>query len=201
MTRRARRCGSHVRASLALAFPSAVLMAVVTLSGCVPDRSTEAATSATREEVYVVRARPTGPERPVTSFCNGANFPATYPVTRERSYEYLSTTSRSVDGLLVNAAVQIVGGFRGCYSARIDGKTFSYGKGTVAGIPFTIRGDCTFAPDRSPRPDVTPYTCDYVHSELPSGYVGGQSLWNGMFTTDESYLATTIATIRLWRTP
>jgi len=152
-----------------------------------------------REDVYVVRARPTGPDAAVTSLCAAAKFPASHPVQRERPYEYLSTSTSAKDGRLIDGAVRPLGNFRGCYSARIDDKTYSYGKGSIAGIPFTIRGSCTFAHERDPAPDVTSYACDYTLSELPSEYVGGHSLWNGVATEQNGYLTTTIATIRLWR--
>jgi hypothetical protein len=157
------------------------------------------ATRSAREDVYIVRARPAGPEAPVTSFCAVANFPASHPIRHERPYELFSTTTSEKDGRLIDGAVRPLGNFRGCYSARIDGKNYSYGKGTIAGIPFTIRGSCTAAPERDPAPGVTSYACDYALSDLPPDYVGGQSLWNGVATEQDGYLTTTIATIRLWR--
>ena len=94
------------------------------------------------EDVYVVRARPSGPEVPVTTYCAAANFPASHPVQRERPYEFFSTSTNAKDGKLLDGAIQPLGGFRGCYSARIDGMTYSYGRGTLNGIPFTVRGSC-----------------------------------------------------------
>jgi hypothetical protein len=178
------------------------LAALVGLSAVtVSAQATSKATVDAREEVYVVRARPTGPEAPVTSFCADANLPASHPVQRERPYEYLSISTDATNGKLIDDAVRPLGNFRGCYSARIDGRTFSYGKGTLAGIPFTIRGSCTFTPERDPAPGVTSYACNYVLSGLSPEYVGGQSLWNGVATDQEGYLTTTIATLRLWRAP
>ena len=173
-----------------------LLAETVSLAQGAPKKS---AAASPREDVYVVRARPTGPEAAVTPFCAAANFPASHPVQRERPYEYLSTSTRAKDGKLIDGAVRPLGNFRGCYSARIDGKTYSYGKGTIAGIPFTIRGSCTFAGERDPAPGVTSYACDYTLSDLPPEYVGGHSLWNGVATDQDGYLTTTIATIRLWR--
>ena len=153
------------------------------------------------EEVYVVRARPIGPEASVTAYCDGARFPASHPVTRERPYEFFSTSTNAKDGKVTNAEVQRLGQFRGCYSARIDERVYSYGKGTINGISFTIRGSCTFAKERDPAPGVTSYACDYVLSDLPREYVRGHSLWNGIATEEQGYLTTTIAAIRLWRKP
>ena len=77
-------------------------------------RSTAQSVSTRREQVYVVRALPAGPATPATSYCDAANFPSTHPVVRERIYEYFPTRSEAVDGQLSNAAVQKVGGHRGC---------------------------------------------------------------------------------------
>lgn len=181
---------------------STLLVAFMGLAGATiagDQGTTKNAAPRALEDVYVVRARPTGPQAPVTSYCDAARFPESHPVQQERPYEILSTNTNAMDGKVTNAAVQRLGQLRGCYSARIDGKNYSYGKGTLAGIPFMFRGSCTVAPARDPAPDVTSYACDYTLSELPPGYVGGHSLWNGITTEQDGYLTTTIATIRLWR--
>ena len=151
------------------------------------------------EDVYVVRARFSSPNLPVTSFCDAAEFPADYPVERERHYEYWSTSTQQDDGLLVNASVQLLGGHHGCYSVNTNERIYSYMTGTVVGIPFTARGTCVFNPERAPEPGVRPYTCNYAMSGLPEGYVGGQSTWNGVTTDNPGYLTTTIGGIRLWK--
>jgi hypothetical protein len=162
-----------------------------------PARSTQRSV----EDVYVARARFSSPNLPVTSFCDAAQFPAGYPVERERHYEYWSTTGRSTDGLVANGEVRRLGGHHGCYSVNKDGLIYSYMTGTFAGLPFTARGTCVFNPERAPAPAVTPYTCNYALSDLPTGYVGGQATWNGITTNDPGYLTTTIGTIRLWKRP
>jgi len=153
------------------------------------------------EDVYVVRARFSSPNLPVTSFCDAAKFPIDYPVERERYYEYWSTVTHQQDGLLLNGNVQAVGGHHGCYSINRNGMIYSYMTGTVAGIPFTARGTCVFNPERAPQTGVSPYTCNYAMSDLPDGYVGGQSTWNGVTTDVPGYLTTTIGSVRLWRRP
>jgi hypothetical protein len=169
------------------------------------DRTTEAnrntttgRAQSTLEDIYVVRARPSTENLPVTAFCDDAHFPETHPPERERSYEYFSVETRSADGLIVNPAAQAIGGHRGCYSRTADGRLYTYGKGTFGGVTFTIRGTCLFAPERSPQPEVAPYTCDYAHTDM-AGYIGGQSLWNGVTTDRDGYITTTIGTIRLWK--
>jgi len=151
------------------------------------------------EDVYVVRARFSSPNLPVTSFCDAAKFPTDYPVERERYYEYWSTATQHDDGLLLNGNIQHVGGHRGCYSVNKNGMIYSYMTGTFAGIPFTARGTCVFNPERAPQPGVGPYTCNYAMSDLPNGYIGGQSTWNGVTTDIPGYLTTTIGSIRLWK--
>jgi hypothetical protein len=153
------------------------------------------------EDVYVVLARFSSPNLPVTSFCDAARFPADYPVERERHYEYWSTTTQQDDGLLVNANVQHLGGHHGCYSVNKNGMIYSYMTGTVVGVPFTARGTCVFNPERAPEPGVSPYTCNYAMSDLPEAYIGGQSTWNGVTTDISGYLTTTIGSIRLWKRP
>jgi hypothetical protein len=151
------------------------------------------------EDVYVARARFSSPNLPVTSFCDAAHFPRDYPVERERYYEYWSTTGRPTDGLVTAGSVQRVGGHHGCYSVNKNRTIYSYMTGTFAGIPFAARGTCVFNPERAPKPDVSPYTCNYSFSDLPQDYVGGQATWNGVTTGDPGYLTTTIGTIRLWK--
>ena len=148
-----------------------------------------------------MRARPSSPNMPVTSFCDAAHFPADYPAERERSYEYFSTTTQENDGLLTNAAVNPVGMHYGCYSVNKNGMIYSYMTGMLAGIPFIARGTCVFNPERAPQTGVTPYTCSYAMSDLPESYVGGQSTWNGVTTEIPGYFTTTIGSVRLWRRP
>ena len=152
------------------------------------------------EDVYVVRSRFSSLDLPVTPFCDAAQFPADYPVERERHYDYWST-GQSKEGLLVDANVQRLGGHHGCYSVNKNRMIYSYMTGTLAGITFTARGSCIFNPDRAPQLGVRPYTCNYVMSDLAAGYVGGQSTWNGVTTDIPGYLTTTIGSIRLWRGP
>jgi len=161
-----------------------------------PERATQRANV---EEVYVARARFSSPNLPVTSFCDPAQFPADYPVERERNYAYWSMSARSTDGVVVDENVQRLGGHHGCYSVNKNGMIYAYMTGTFVGIPFTARGTCVFNPERAPYPGVSPYTCSYAFSDLPSGYVGGQVTWNGATTDEPGYLTTTIGTIRLWK--
>jgi hypothetical protein len=77
--------------------------------------------------------------------------------------------------------------------------------GTFAGVSFTARGYCVFDPERAPElpgsaEGTLPYMCNYEISDLPDGYIGGQSTWNGITTDLHGYLTTTIGTVRLWKT-
>ena len=162
---------------------------------------TRPASRATLEDVYVARAVFSTPNLPVTSFCDAAKFPSDYPVERERHYEYWSTVTQQQDGLLVNAKARRLGEHHGCYSVNKNGLIYSYMTGTFAGIRFTARGTCTFNLERAPQSGVSPYSCNYAMSDLPEGYVGGQSTWNGVTTDISEYLTTTVGAIRLWRRP
>jgi len=156
------------------------------------------------EDVYVARSTFTSENLPVTSFCDPANFPADYPVARERYYGYWSTETRRSDGMVVKIDAEPLGQHHGCYSTNKDNKIYSYMTGTFVGIPFTARGYCVFNPERAPEPPASaagtlPYMCNYGISDLPEGYIGGQSTWNGMTTDFHDYLTTTIGTVRLWK--
>jgi hypothetical protein len=168
--------------------------------GSAPAKVSDAqSTQSPFEIVYVVRSRFSSPNLPVTSFCDAAQFPSDYPVERERHYKYWSTNARSTDGAVVDGAVQRLGEHHGCYSVNKNEMIYCYMTGTFADMPFTARGTCVFNPERAPEPGVTPYTCNYAMSDLPNGYVGGQSTWNGVTTDDPGYLTTTIGTVRLWK--
>jgi hypothetical protein len=156
------------------------------------------------EDVYVTHATFTSENLPVTSFCDPANFPTDYPVARERYYGYWSIETRRSDGMVVKTDAEPVGGHHGCYSINKDNKIYSYMTGTFAGVPFTARGYCVFNPDRAPEPPASaagtlPYMCNYGMSDLPEGYVRGQSTWNGITTDLNGYLTTTMGTVRLWK--
>jgi hypothetical protein len=174
------------------------LLAFAFLVGAVTSRLL--ADESEREDVYVIRSRPSSGNLPVTAFCDAAQFPATHPVEREREFEYFSVDSETSTGKVRNASVAKIGGHRACYSRTVDDKLYTYGKGTIAGIPFTFSGTCMFTSNRAPQQGAMPYSCDYTHRDMP-GYIGGQSLWNGIGGVQDSYLTTTIATIRFWKRP
>ena len=102
---------------------------------------------------------------------------------------------------MVNAKARRLGEHHGCYSVNKNGLIYSYMTGTFAGIRFTARGTCTFDLERAPQSGVSPYTCNYAMSDLSDGYVGGQSMWNGVTTDISGYLTTTVGAIRLRRRP
>ena len=131
-------------------------------------------------------------------------FPPTIRLPGERYYGYWSTETRRSDGMVVKIDADPLGQHHGCYSINKDNKIYSYMTGTFVGIPFTARGYCVFNPERAPEPPASaagtlPYMCNYGISDLPEGYIGGQSTWNGMTTDFHDYLTTTIGTVRLWK--
>src|SRR5262245_12967531 len=70
------------------------------------------------EDVFVARSNFTSENLPVTSFCDPANFPADYPVARERYYGYWSTETRRSDGMVVKIDGESLGQHHGCYSVN-----------------------------------------------------------------------------------
>jgi hypothetical protein len=160
------------------------------------------------EDVYVARSTRISTAIPPTAVCNKAPFKA----VREGYFTWSSVETRPEDGRVSNPAAKTIGDLRGCFGARETQGSSSvitynaYTEGTIAGIPFKGIGSCQNQAN-FPETGISHIKCFQALSGLPSEYVGGVLLNNGIMSQNEKgdvssppgYLQSGIATFRLWK--
>jgi len=152
------------------------------------------------EQIYVARSTHTSTTVPATAFCDKAPFKA----VREAYGTWSSVETRPEDGRLSNPAVKTIGNIRACFGS--SGTRDAYSEGTIAGVPFKGIGSCQIRAN-FPETGISQGWCFQMLSGLPSEYVGGMILNNGIASQNENgdvssppgYLQSGIATFRLWR--
>ena len=152
----------------------------------------------------MARSTHTSTTVPATAFCNKAPFKA----AREAYFTWSSVETRPEDGHLSNPAAKTIGDIKGCLesSATQESSYGAYTEGTIAGVPFKGIGTCQRQANY-PEIGISHVRCFQALSGLPSEYVGGVMLNNGIVSQNESgdvssppgYLQSGIATFRLWR--
>ena len=160
------------------------------------------------EEIYVARSLREARGQP-TAFCapGRTGFGA---ASVEDRYSFWSVAVRGVDARITDARVQQVGDLRACFGPlEGGGGSFFYAEGTLAGVPFTGRGDCRGSPARSPREGIGITRCYMDLDRLPDDYASGRLTTNtinsraalGDPSDPPGFTQPSIATVRLWRRP
>jgi hypothetical protein len=152
------------------------------------------------EQVYVARSTHTSTTVPATAFCDKAPFKA----VREAYGTWSSVETRPEDGRLSNPAVKVIGDIRACFGS--GGTRDAYSEGSIAGVPFKGIGSCQIRANFL-ETGISQGWCFQTLSGLPSEYVGGMILNNGIASQNENgdlssppgYLQSGIATFRLWK--
>jgi len=157
------------------------------------------------EQIYVARSTHTSTTVPATAFCDKAPFKA----EREAYGTWSSVETRPEDGRVSNPAVKTIGDIRACFGSRGTRDPSSldaYSEGTIAGVPFKGIGSCRIRAN-FPEAGISQGWCFQALSGLPSEYVGGMILNNGIASQNQNgdvssppgYLQSGIATFRLWK--
>jgi hypothetical protein len=158
------------------------------------------------EQIYVARSTHTSTTVPATAFCDKAPFKA----VREAYGTWSSVETRAEDGRLSNPAVKTIGDMRACFGSSGGTRDLlsvdAYSEGTIAGVPFKGIGSCQIQAN-FPETGISQGRCFQALSGLPSEYVGGVILNNGIASQKENgdvssppgYLQSGIATFRLWK--
>jgi hypothetical protein len=152
------------------------------------------------EQIFVARSTHISTTVPATAFCDKAPFKA----VREAYGTWSSVETRPEDGRLSNPAVKTIGDIRACFGS--GGTREAYSEGTIAGVPFKGIGSCQIQAN-FPETGISQGWCFQTLSGLPSEYVGGMILNNGIASQNENgevssppgYLQSGIATFRLWK--
>jgi hypothetical protein len=157
------------------------------------------------EQIYVARSTHTSTTVPATAFCDKAPFKA----EREAYGTWSSVETRLEDGRVSNPAVKTIGDIKACFGSRGTRDPSSldaYSEGTIAGVQFKGVGSCRIRAN-FPETGISQGWCFQALSGLPSEYVGGMILNNGIASQNENgdvssppgYLQSGIATFRLWK--
>ena len=156
------------------------------------------------EEIYIVRSVRESRILASTEFCRtGLDNPVL-----EDQFTMRSVATNASDGRVLDAT-KTIGSVRFCQEQTA--KPFvsvSYGEFSLGQLTFKARGDCSRIKADFPEPGLSPYSCVFDLSGLPSEYVGGQLTTNTMSsavkfigpeTDPPGYIQNSIATIRLWK--
>jgi len=158
------------------------------------------------EDIYVARSLRLSRVTP-TAYCTPEKI-GVATATAEDQYTFHSTTTRSSDGLMINANVATIGRLHACFGSTADPLTSNfYAEGALGGVSFTGRGECRTAKQDYPEPGLTVYRCFLELRDLPREYLGGQLTTNtvvsrqsiGELSDPPGYVQPSIATVRLWK--
>jgi hypothetical protein len=158
------------------------------------------------EEIYVVRSLRESRSVP-TAFCSAdrTGFDSTQ---FEDRYTFRSVATRSSDGRVTDANVQVIGFLRGCVGQTADPLVVSfYAEGQLAGVSLTAVGQCRAPRADHPEPGTTFMACSFELRNLPAPYVSGHLTTSTMgsrqaiggISDPAGYVQPSIATIRLWK--
>jgi hypothetical protein len=190
--------------------PQSLLMASITVIGlflpAMAQRSIDKQNAAYElEEIYVAHSIRISNTVPPTAFCDNTPFKGGNII--ESYFTWSSVQTSANDGRLSNPVVNTIGYIRGCFGSTADPTFLNvYVEGTIAAIPFKGIGNCQSQPG-FPEKGVDHAWCFTVLSGLPSNYVGGVLLNNGITSQNNigdtssppGYLQSGLATFRLWK--
>ena len=158
------------------------------------------------EDIFVVRSVRTSRGMP-TDFCaeGRTGFGS---ATFEDRYDFHATTTRPLDGKMMDPLGNRVGQVHGCFGETSNPlKANFYLEGTLASLSFSGKGECEAPKADFPEAGITIFRCFLELSNLPRGYVGGLLTTNslrsrqaiGPASDPPGYIQPSIATVRLWK--
>ena len=158
------------------------------------------------EDIYVLRSFRLTRNQP-TSFC-ALDHTGLDKMTVEDEYQFKSITTRTSDGLITDANVEIVGNLHACFGTTSEPQVFSfYAEGNLGATPFTGKGECRVVKNDLPEPGIRTSRCFMTLDGLPRNYVGGLLTTNSITSRNvvgersdpPGYVQPSIATVRLWK--
>ena len=200
--------------------PLKVLVAILvgaSIIGCAAQTpaTTEHATAGAREDILVLRSIK---EESVakSDWCSPARTafepldPSKGGFLSEERYSMWAVTVRPADGRISDAKASKAGELRACFRSTADPKVVGFfTEGRLAGVTFRGSGNCLVLRLDFPEKGIRPVRCFLELRDLPAPYTGGVLTTNsvtsraalGDATDPPGYVQSSIATVRLWRTP
>ena len=208
------------RSSHTIALPLKGFVAVLAASivGCAaqsPAR-TEQATLGAREEIFVLRSvQEEGTAK--SDWCTPARTafepfdPSGGGFLAETRFSMWAVTVRAADGRIGDAKANKVGELHACFRSTADPNVIGFfTEGRIAGVTFSgSGGNCLILRLDFPEKGIRPVRCFLELRDLPAPYTSGVLTTNsvtsraalGDATNPPGYVQSSIATVRLWRTP
>ena len=177
--------------------------------------TTEQATVGVREDILVLRSVKEGRD-PKSDWCTPARTafepldPSKGGFLSEERYSMWAVTVRPADGRISDAKASKAGELRACFRSTADPKMVGFfTEGRLAGVTFRGSGNCLVLRLDFPEKGIRPVRCFLELRDLPAPYTGGVLTTNsvtsraalGDATDPPGYVQSSIATVRLWRTP
>jgi arylsulfatase A-like enzyme len=158
------------------------------------------------EEIYIARSLRESRTAP-SAFCSAERTGFGNPQFEDR-YTFRSIATRTSDGRVTDANVQVIGHLRGCVGQTADPLIANfYAEGQLAGVSLTAVGQCRAPRADHPERGTTWSACSFELRNVPSPYVSGRLTTSTMTSRQAiggvsdpaGYVQPSIATVRLWK--
>jgi len=188
--------------------PAAIVGAATLLfPGAMHSIDAAPASTATREEIYILRSIRERHE-PAAGWCSSTKTGfEPFPADAERFFSFWSLRLRA-DGKVTETKHRRTAELRACFGATSEPPRQNfYAEIKMGSMSFSGNGECLALKIDFPEAGLFPVRCQLVLSGLPAPYVGGLLTTNTMTSRaafggesdPHGYTQASIATIRLWK--